>query len=251
MCNSYAPLHCHSYYSLLDGLPSPKKIAERAKEIGAPAIALTDHGSICGMIEHYNACKALGIKPIIGIELYICKDDPTIKNRDNNKRYHLTVLAKNQKGIETLMALVSQTNDPTWFYRKPRIDLKHLAQFSKDGNLICLSGCLAGELSTGIFIDEVEIGNKKTTGLNAACFYGDRKQDIDNVKALLLPDWEDKAAQIISKYQKAFGKDNFYIELQTEGMIAQDVVVQCLRQISKDLNIPSVATLDSHYCEVS
>jgi DNA polymerase III alpha subunit len=234
--NTYAPLHVHSHYSLLDGLPSPLQIAERAKEINAPAIALTDHGNVFGIVAHQQACKKFGIKPIVGIELYICQHDPTIKSNDNNKRNHLTVLAKNPEGVQTLMKLVSETNRPDWFYRKPRIDLQHLSQFASPGNLICLSGCLAGELSEALFVN-----------LNEACLAGSEIDRIDYVRSLLVENWRDIAAQIIKKYQNAFGKDNYYIEIQEEGMIAQKVVIECLREIAKSLNIPTVATLDSHY----
>lgn len=236
MCNSYIPLHCHSFYSLLDGMPSPKKIAERAKEIGSPAIAITDHGNIFGIAAHHKACKKLGIKPISGVELYLCEHDPSIKTNENNKRNHLTILAKNPNGIDDLIALVSATNKPEWFYRKPRIDLKNLTDFSSKGNLLCLSGCLAGELSESLFTD-----------INAACLIGADMSKIDYARSLLKPNWENIAEQIVYKYQKAFGKDNYYIELQEEGMIAQKVVVECLRKLASSLNIPSVATLDSHY----
>jgi len=238
MCDRcYVPLHCHSHYSLLDGLSSPIQMATRAKEVGAPALAITDHGSIWGCMQHYRACKKMGIKPIIGIELYMCDGDPSIKTKENNKRYHLTVLCKNEEGFRTLMALVSKTNDPNWFYRKPRVDLKHLAEFASDGNLICLSGCIAGQLSDSLFTD----------GIKEPCKCGLKTQYTDQVRGMLAPDWEDRAAQIIAKYQQAFGKENYFIELQTEGMVAQNVVVECLRKVAKDHGIPAVATLDSHY----
>lgn len=238
MCDKcYAPMHTHSHFSLLDGLASPTQIAERCKEIGAPACAITDHGSLWAAMQHYRACKKVGVKPIIGIELYMCDDDPSIKTKENNKRYHLTVLCKNEEGFRTLMALVSKTNDPDWFYRKPRIDLKHLAEFAKDGNLICLSGCIAGQLSEGLFID----------GVKEPCSLGLKTQYKDQVRAMLKPNWKEVAAETIQKYQKAFGKENYFLELQTEGMVAQDVVVECLRKMGKDLGVPTVATLDSHY----
>lgn len=238
MCNegTYAPLHCHSYYSLLDGLPSPKKIAERAKEIGAPAVAITDHGNIFGIVAHQKACQKLGIKPISGIELYMCQHDPTIKSPKNNKRHHLTVLAKNPTGVRTLMKLVSETNRPDWFYYKPRIDLDNLANFTASGNLLCLSGCLAGELSESLF-----------SSLKEACMSGSNMSNMNQVRSLLVGNWRDIAAQIILKYQKIFGKDNYYIEIQEEGMIAQKVVVECLREMANNLGIPTVATLDAHY----
>jgi len=233
---SYVPLHVHSHYSLLDGLPSPRKIVERAKEIGAPAIAITDHGNIAAMVDHHKACKKAGIKPISGIELYICQNDPSIKTKENDKRNHLIVLAKNDDGIKELMALVSATNRPDWFYRKPRIDLENLAQYAAAGNLLCLSACIAGELPMSLFTDFRE-----------ACLVGCQTENIAKVKELLVPNWQDVAAQIIEKHQKIFGKENYYLELQEEGMTIQKVVLECLRQMAKDLDVQSVATLDSHY----
>ncbi len=237
MCDGcYVPLHVHSYYSLLDGLPSPYKIAERAKEIGAPACAITDHGSLFGMYAHWKACQKFGIKPIIGCELYICEHDPSIQATSNNKRNHLTILAKSQEGVQTLQNLVSATNKPEWFYRKPRIDLENLKNFTSNNDLLCLSGCLAGELTESLF-----------TNLNEACLTGADFNNIDYVRSLLVNDWQKKSEQIILKYQKIFGKDNYYIELQEEGMVAQKVAVECLRQAAEALDVPSVATLDAHY----
>jgi len=236
MNNIYVPLHCHSHYSLLDGLSTPTKIAERCKEIGSPCATLTDHGGIAGWVELQKSCKKFGIKPIFGSELYLCEKDPSIKNKENNKRYHLTVLARNQNGIEDLMKLISESNRPDYFYRKPRLDLKNIYNFTKNRNIICLSGCLAGELSENIFSD-----------MKQACIYGADIKNIESVRKLLKPNWKDIAEKIVDKYIKIFGKENYFIELQSEGMISQIVTVECLRELAKALNIPTVATLDSHY----
>jgi DNA polymerase III alpha subunit len=149
----------------------------------------------------------------------------------------LTLLAKNQQGVDTLMRLVSETNRPDFFYRKPRINLARLADFASDGNLLCLSGCLAGILSSSLFTD-----------LDAACKVSTQTESLDQVRALLKPDWMDRAAQIIADYQNAFGKENYFLEIQDEGMAVQRVVVECLRKIGESLDIPRVATLDAHYC---
>jgi len=238
MCNTYVPLHVHSFYSLLDGLSSPKQIAQRCHDIGCPACAGTDHGNIFGMIDHQKACKKFGIKPITGIELYISKFDPSIRNNDNKKHWHLTILSKNPDGIKDLMSLVSTTNRPDWFYRKPRIDLNNLSNFGKRGNLICLSGCIIGELSASLFDD-----------VGQACLIGEQTDNTEEVKKLLKHNWKDVASEIIEKYQKAFGKENYFIELQEENMPAQKVVVECLREIANGLNIKSVGTLDAHYAK--
>lgn len=234
----YVPLHCHSSASLLDGLPSPLQIAKRAKEIGAPACAITDHGNISAMLQFYKACKKLDIKPIIGMEAYVCQFDPSIQSKENKKLWHLTILAKNDQGIKDLIELVSLSNDPAFFYRKPRLDLDHLKLFGQRGNLICLSGCLAGELSSSLFTD-----------VKRATVIGEQSNSQDKVKEFLNPRWKNICVEIIEKYQKAFGKENFYLEIQKEGMPSQQVVVDCLRQAAKGLNISSVCSLDSHYCK--
>ncbi len=234
---TYAPLHSHSYYSLLDGLCSPQDMAKRASEIGCPAMGLTDHGTLSGMVQFDSACKKFGIKPLIGCEIYVCKDDPSLKTKENNKRYHLTLLAKNPDGVKSLMRLVSETNRPDYFYRKPRISLEKIRPFTKDGNIICLSGCLAGELSSSLF-----------SSLKEASLIGTSTGDKNSVKDFLIDGWKENTEKIIRRYQSVFGKENFFIELQTEGMTVQDVVVDCLRDASKALDVPSVATLDSHYC---
>lgn len=238
MCskNYYIGLHNHSHYSLLDGMPSPTKIVQRAKEIGSPAIAITDHGNVAAMVEFHKAAKKYNIKPIQGIELYICKYDPSIKTNENKHHNHLTILAKNQDGIKDLMSLVSATNRPDWFYRKPRIDLLNLSNFAKNGNLICLSGCLIGELSESLFAE-----------FKAACLFGADSSRLEDCRKLLKPNWKDVGIEIIEKYIKVFGKENFFLEIQSEGMVIQDVVVGCLREIAKNTGIKSVSTLDAHY----
>lgn len=238
MCNknTYCPLHCHSFYSLLDGLSSPKKIVERCVEIGSPCATLTDHGSIAGWVELQKSCKKHNIKPIYGSELYICRQDPSIKTVENNKRYHLTVLAKNQAGITDLMKLISESNRPDYFYRKPRLDLKNISNFTKNGNIIALSGCLASELSENLFTD-----------LKQACLCGADPNRLEECRKLLKPNWKNITCEIIEKYQRAFGKNNYFIEIQNEDMVAQIVTVECLREVASALDVPVVATLDSHY----
>ena len=234
---TYVPLHTHSFHSLLDGLPSPKEIVNRCVELGLPGTAITDHGNISAMKTFYDAAKKKNIKSIIGIEAYICVNSPTIKTKENNKRYHLIILAKNDQGIKDLMALVSQMNRSDHFYHKPRIDLNGIKPFAKHGNLIALSGCIAGELSSSLFQDFA-----KTLSL------GGHGENLDIVRQTLRPDWKIVGTEIIRKYIKVFGKNNFYIELQDEGMSAQTIAVECLRILGKELDVPTVATIDSHYC---
>ncbi len=236
MTDRYAVLHCHSYYSLLDGLPSPKDIVDRCVELNIPALAITDHGSIANMKLFYDAARKAKIKPIIGAELYICKQDPTIKNNDNNKRNHLIVLARNDQGIKDLMAIISQTNKPEHFYRKPRIDLEGIAPYAQKGNLIFLSACIAGQLPMSLFTD-----------FKAAIMAG-RNYNIDGAREYLKPDWKDVGKAMVYKHLEIFGKGNYFLELQDEEMGIQAVVVDCLRELSEETGVPTVATIDAHYC---
>lgn len=232
----YIPLHLHSYFSLLDGLSSPKDIVNRCVELGLPAVAITDHGNISSMKTFYDAARKAKIKPIIGVELYVCEQDPTIKNNGNNRRHHLIVLAKNDKGIKDLMGLVSETNKPEHFYRKPRIDLAGITPFAKHGNLIFLTACIAGELSMELFTDFKE------------AIMAGRNHNVAEARKHLKPDWLEIGKAIIQKHISIFGKDNYYLELQDELMGIQTVVVECLRELSIETGVPTVATIDAHYC---
>ena len=233
---TYVPLHQHSFYSLLDGLPSPKDIVERCVELGLPACAITDHGSITSMKTFYDAAKKKKIKPIIGIEAYICPLEANIKTTENNRRHHLIILAKNDNGIKDLMALVSEMNRPDYFYYKPRIHLTGIAPFAKRGNLIFLTACIAGELPMSLFVD-----------FKAAIIAGNNG-NIAGAKEYLKPNWKDIGKAIIHKHLAIFGKGNYYLELQNTGMGIQAVVVECLRELSKETGVPTVATIDAHYC---
>ena len=234
---TYVPLHAHSFYSLLDGLPSPKDIVNRCVELGLPACGLTDHGSISAMKSFYDECRKAKIKPIIGCEMYICEQNPTIKNNDNNRRHHLIVLAKNDQGIEDLVALVSESNQPHHFYRKPRIHLDGIAPFAKHGNLIFLSACIGGELPMALFTDFKEAARTSQHGTN-----------VEAVRKMLRPDWKEIGKTIIAKHLAIFGKGNYYLEIQLAGMDIQVVVAECLRELSEETGIPVVPTTDSHYC---
>lgn len=238
MDNQYAVLHCHSYFSLLDGLSSPKDIINRCVELGIPACSLTDHGNISAMKIFYDTAKKKKIKPIIGCEMYICEKDPTIKNTDNNKRYHLIVLAKNDQGIKDLMGLISESNKPEHFYRKPRVDIPTLASFAKNGNLILLSACIGGELPSNLFTDFKETCRISEHG---------GKTNLDAVRKCLKPDWKEVGKSIIEKFVSIAGEDNYFLELQDEGMSVQTIVVECLRELSITTGVPTVATIDAHY----
>lgn len=211
----FVHLHNHSEYSLLDGLSKISDMVKRVKELGMKSIAITDHGTMYGVIKFYKECKEAEIKPIIGCELYMAKrsrfDKEAGVDKDNN---HLILLAKNVMGYKNLLKIVSSSH-LEGFYYKPRTDLEFL-QKHNDG-LICLSGCLNGYIAE-------PIANKQ----------------------------ENTALERISKLSEIFGKENFYIEIQKHINIAeQDEVNKKLIELSRKLGIPIVATNDNHYIKKS
>ncbi|MFO0780875.1 MAG: DNA polymerase III subunit alpha [Candidatus Gracilibacteria bacterium] len=208
---SFVHLHVHSHYSLLDGFGTPKSIIQRAKELGMPAVALTDHGVLYGAIEFYKAAKAEGIKPIIGCEVYVAPGSRFDKTPGSeNKPYHLILLATSAEGYMNLMKLVSQAH-VEGFYYKPRMDHGLMKAHSK--GIIALSSCLAGEVAQAVAS-------------------GDEQRQID----------------VIRKYQDIFGAENFYLELQDHPFIdEQKTLNDRLIELSKITGAPLVATQDSHY----
>lgn len=209
---SFVHLHVHSHYSLLDGLPKIDELVQRAKEYKMPAVALTDHGAMYGIIEFYEACVREGIKPIIGEEMYVAPKSRLEKRAatDENRYYHLTVLAKNAKGYKNLLALTSKAH-LEGFYYKPRIDWDLLQEHHE--GLIVLSGCLNGEVA----------------------------------QALRRKDWK-AAEECIRRYRTVFG-DDYYLEIQPNTLPDQLLVNTALVTISESLGVPLVATQDSHYID--
>ena len=207
----FTHLHVHSHYSLLDGLTLPEQLLKQAKEMGLDALALTDHGVMYGAIEFYSLAKKMGIKPIIGCEVYLAPRSLTDKTpKVDAKLYHLVLLAKNKTGYENLLKLVT-IGELDGFYYKPRIDKEVLKKHS-DG-LIALSACAKGEISS----------------------------------ALLAEDFK-KALVSAKEYQKIFGENNFYLELQHHPELPdQKKINDGLLKISKELNIPAIVTADLHY----
>ncbi len=211
MSKPFVHLHVHSHYSLLDGLGKPEKAIAAAAKQGSPAIALTDHGVMHGCVEFYKACQKNKIKPIIGCEVYMAFNRLTDKRHQiDNKRYHLTLLAETQQGYENLLKMTTTAHLEGYYY-KPRIDWELLEKHSE--GLIALSGCLQGELPEAIL-----------------------NQD------------ENKIKELIERFLKVFGKDHFFLEMQDHPRIpSQKVVNEKLKDLSKEHNIPLVATSDCHY----
>jgi DNA polymerase III subunit alpha len=213
--NQFVHLHLHSDYSLLDGACDVEKLVDRVHELGMPAVAMTDHGNIFGAVHFVNAAHKVGIKPIVGCELYICKKDDHVITRtppDGDTYNHLLVLAENEEGYRNLVKITSEAS-LHGFYYKPRVSKKFLAEHSK--GLIGLSGCLKGEVA-----ERLTDGNYEAAR-SAAGFYRD-----------------------------LFGKENFFLEIQDQGLEMEHRIQSGLFQLEKDLGLPMVATNDSHYlCE--
>jgi DNA polymerase-3 subunit alpha len=211
----YVPLHCHSYYSLLDGLDSPETIAETAAINGYPAVALTDHGTCGGLFAFQKACEKHGIKPILGIETYVV-DNMSSRNKED-KRYHLVILAKNQDGYRNLIKL-STLAYTSGFYSKPRIDLSVLASM-KEG-LIVLSACSHGVVCGPVMAGDIEGATKTAKYLKDT--FGD-----------------DFYIEIMDHHYKP--------ELEDEEQAQRNGMRQTMK-IATDLGIKCVYTCDSHYC---
>jgi DNA polymerase III subunit alpha len=216
----YIPLHCHSHYSLLDGLSKPEQIAKRIHQIESPACALTDHGNIAGAVKFYSTMKKNGIKPILGCELYICKNKPTIKETENSKLSHMLVLAKNYKGWLNLIRIVSESNKPEHYYHKPRLDIETLSKFI-DGNIIGITGHLGSNLANTICKNNEIISDYKKIGMNY----------VDLLKSI-------------------FGQENLFLESQLmdqNNIPVQKKLSEAIEEIGNSCNIKIICTPDAHY----
>ena len=209
---SFAHLHVHTEYSLLDGSNKIKEYVARVKELGMNSAAITDHGVMYGVIDFYRAAKNAGIKPILGCEVYVApgsRFDKTPGNSSEDRYYHLVLLAENQTGYQNLMKIVSKGFVDGYYY-KPRVDMEVLEKYSE--GIIALSACLAGE-----------------------------------VQKFLLRGMYAEAMEAAKRYENIFGKNNFFLELQDHGMQEQGMVNQQLLRLSQDTGIELVATNDVHY----
>src|SRR3989339_1276037 len=227
--SKFVHLHGHSEYSLLDGLSKIPQLVKTAKDLGMEAIAITDHGVMYGAIEFYKACREAGIKPIIGVEMYVAKRSHKDKEgKVDTEPYHLTVLAKNYQGYLNLMKLTSIAHCEGYYYR-PRVDKALLREFHE--GLIALSGCPSGEFIRTLMKDE------------------------------------DKAEEVLKTYLDIFGEGNFFLEVQKhpydvslegvqdeiikkdleEILEIQNLTISGAKELSQKTGIPLVATNDFHY----
>ncbi len=208
---NFTHLHVHTEYSLLDGSNKIKEYVARVRELGMDSAAITDHGVMYGVIDFYREAKAAGINPILGCEVYVAPNSRFDREvgSDEDRYYHLVLLAENNQGYANLMKIVS-LGFVEGFYYRPRVDKELLRQYHE--GIIALSACLAGEVPRYL-----------TRGLY------------------------EEARQTALEYQEIFGKDNYFLELQDHGIPDQRLVNQQLLRMSEELHIPLVATNDVHY----
>jgi DNA polymerase III subunit alpha len=213
--SQFVHLHLHTDYSMLDGACDVEKLVHRVKDLGMPAVAMTDHGNIFGAVHFVNASHKAGIKPIVGCELYVCKkEDHNIERTppEGDTYNHLLVLAENEEGYKNLVKITSEAS-LHGFYYKPRVSKKFLAEHAQ--GLIALSGCLKGEVAESLMEEKYEVARKAA-----------------------------------ATYRDIFGKENFFLEIQDQGLEKEHQIHPYLFRLEKDLALPLVATNDSHYlCE--
>src|SRR5476649_1557184 len=206
----FVHLHLHTEYSLLDGACRLDKLVDKAHELKFPALAITDHGAMHGVIEFYQAARAKGIKPIIGCEVYVAPGSRLEKKLSGGEKYHhLGLLAKDEAGYKNLIKLTTAAHLEGYYY-KPRIDKEILAKYSE--GLIAMSGCLASEIPDWIMKDQL-----------------------------------DKARDAVDFFKQTLGAENFFLELQNHGIPEQAKVNNFLIKWSKEFSLKLVATNDVHY----
>lgn len=207
----FTHLHVHTEYSLLDGSAKIKDLVARAKELGMTSLAITDHGVMYGAIDFYKACKAAGIKPIIGCEVYVAPGSRFDRElaKGEERYYHLVLLAKNNVGYKNLSKIVSRGFTEGYYY-KPRVDMEVLSEFHE--GIIALSACLAGEIASNLRKGQYELAREA-----ALC------------------------------HLEIFGEGNYYLEMQDHGIPEQKLVNPGIMRLSKETGIPIVCTNDSHY----
>ncbi|BCX48280.1 DNA polymerase III alpha subunit [Haloferula helveola] len=212
MSDSFVHLHVHTEYSLLDGMNRCKQLAKRAKELGMPAVAMTDHGNLFGAVEFFQACEAEGVKPIFGCEIYLApgkmEDKKDVPGR--KRATHMTLLAETDEGWTNLQKLVSKGHLEGLYYGKPRVDRDTLREFHE--GIICLTGCISGP-----------------------------------VNEWLLAGDEAKARETLEELVDIFGKDNVYVEIHDHGLEKQREVMPKLIALAKEFGLKPVAANDAHF----
>ena len=209
----FVHLHVHSEYSLLDGANRIPKMVKRAKDLGMPALALTDHGNLFGAVDFYKACKAAGIKPIVGCELYVAAGNRKDRGPQSQKYHHLVLLAQNHEGFINL-ARLSSIGYLEGFYYKPRIDLETLSSHS--AGLMCLSACMKGMVPQAVMDGKMR-----------------------------------EAQELMGRHLDIFGRDRYFLELQEHGIQGQKEINIGLLELAKKNEVRLAATNDSHYLDRS
>jgi len=206
---AFTHLHLHTEYSLLDGACRLKPLVKRAKELGMDSLAITDHGVMYGVVDFYSLCKEEGIHPVIGCEVYVAPGSRFDKDAKNRESAHLVLLCETQEGYQNLIKLVSAGFTQGYYYR-PRIDLELLEEHAK--GLIALSACLSGDIPRLVLAGRLE-----------------------------------EAKAMARRYERIMGKGNYFLEIQDHGIQGERQVANALIQLSRELDIPLVATNDVHY----
>lgn len=230
--NKYIPIHVHSTHSYLDGANQVKNLVEFCNKHQIDTLGVTDHGNIGVAPMLADEFKKASLKPIFGVELYLCKGLSTDKVQENRKHSHLCVLARSHKGWQNLLKLVSHTNSPDRFYYKPRTSLEEIRDYAED--LVAFSGHPGSDMFNILF----ESGSNPYDATT-----------LEDAKNCLSPDWRKNAVALADQYKSVFG-DLFYLEIQlidADRIPAAKIAADCLREIGASLNIPRVATADSHY----
>ena len=212
MSDSFVHLHLHTEFSLLDGMIRTKDLANRAKELGMPAVAMTDHGNLYGAIQFYQNCKKAGVKPIFGCEIYLSPFSmEEKKDHVGRKRAtHMTLLAETDEGWHNLSKLVSKGHLEGLYYGKPRVDRHALRQYAK--GIICLTGCISGPVNEWLRADN-----------------------------------EEKARETLAELVDIFGKENVYVEIHNHGLELQQKVTPGLLKLAKEFGLKPVAANDVHF----
>ncbi|MFV1998927.1 MAG: DNA polymerase III subunit alpha [Acidimicrobiia bacterium] len=222
MTDSFAHLHVHTEFSMLDGAARVDDLVEAVAADGQPAVAITDHGVLYGVVDFMKAARGAGIKPIVGIEAYVTPGSrfERLPRRDD-LRYHMSILAENDTGYHNLIKLASKAYTDGYYY-KPRMDPELLAEHAE--GLIATTGCLGGHVPQLLGVDDIADEDQRG-----------QERDFD------------AALAAAAMYQDIFGRDNFFIELQDHGIPAQRKIMPDLLEIGRSLGAPLLAANDSHY----